>query len=121
MPLGPKRVAVGHAHGHQPIADHRESIHRLDVLGHPSAQVGGDPHMLAAAFERAYQALRIFAACDRDIDAEFVGELVELGERSLLGNDEQLVVDGLGELEHLAARGIVRPDVVDAVRPDLLA
>ena len=83
--------------------------------------MGAHTHPFAAPFERRHDRLRIALALERDVDAELLGQLVELGRiRRIRAGDDERRVDRLGELEHAPARRGVGADVVDAIRRDRL-
>ena len=119
---GAERAAVADVDEHQAIFDDRQAVNRLDAGLHPSAEVGGDADALATALDRPHRDLRIAFALDGDVDAEFLGELVEVRERRAVGgHDQSRRADRFGELEHLATRRIVATDGIDAVCKHLLA
>ena len=93
---------------HEPIFYQRQGVDRLNALFHPVAHIGADANPFAAALQRARQGFetrigRGFRACtfERHIDAEFLGKLIECGERRGIGlsADDGVNVEVLGELE----------------------
>ena len=116
-----QRAAVSRGNVQKPVLDDSQTIGRLDAGLRPATKMSAHTNPFATPFERRHDRLRIALALERDVDAELLGQLVELGRiRCIRAGDDERRVDRLDELEHAPARRGVGAEVVDAIGRDRL-